>query len=339
MPDDPDVQKRVLRAELRERRQNMPGHERERATEGFTARLEELVGSTGAESISCYLSMPTEPDTRPFVNWAEARGIRVLFPVTREDGLLDWTVGEEEVETLGLHGVPEAVGELLGPMAINDVDLILVPGRRRRPHGHAPGVGPGLFRQDPRIDGKMSSGVRRRLRQRIRRAGAARGARPGRQRRRDADAHHRVLNDAPRSRRAPHAHVFLPLHRMRQRVRHPPGVHRRRAHRVRGVRRSPAQALQHDRRDLQRLGLLPHRLARRRREVGVGCRGRRLLVERVVVGRVVVGRLLGLLGRLVGRLVGRSSGSSSGGSSGSSSGGSSSSGSGSTGSGSSASVA
>ena len=127
MPDDPDVQKRVLRAELRERRQNMPAHERELATEGFTARLEELVGSTGAESLSCYLSMPTEPDTRPFVNWAEARGIRVLFPITREDGLLDWTVGEEEVESLGLHGVPEAVGELLGPMAINDVDLILVP--------------------------------------------------------------------------------------------------------------------------------------------------------------------------------------------------------------------
>ena len=53
MPDDPDVQKRVLRAELRERRQNMPGHERERATEGFTARLEELVGSTEIGRASC----------------------------------------------------------------------------------------------------------------------------------------------------------------------------------------------------------------------------------------------------------------------------------------------
>jgi 5-formyltetrahydrofolate cyclo-ligase len=53
MPDHPDVQKRVLRAELRERRQNMPAHEREHATEGFTARLEELIGSTEAEAISC----------------------------------------------------------------------------------------------------------------------------------------------------------------------------------------------------------------------------------------------------------------------------------------------
>jgi 5-formyltetrahydrofolate cyclo-ligase len=118
MPDDPDVQKRVLRAELRERRQNMPAHERELAAEGFTARLEELIGSTGAESISCYLSMPTEPNTRPFVNWAEARGI---------------------------HGVPEAVGELLGPMAINDVDLILVPAAAVDATGMRLGWGRGYF--------------------------------------------------------------------------------------------------------------------------------------------------------------------------------------------------
>ena len=79
MPADPDVQKRILRAEIRERRRNMTAYERERATEGFTSRLQEIVGSTGAESLSCFLSMPTEPNTRPFVDWAEARGIRLGF--------------------------------------------------------------------------------------------------------------------------------------------------------------------------------------------------------------------------------------------------------------------
>lgn len=145
MPEDPDLQKRILRAELRERRQNMSSRERELATEGFTSRLEELIGSTDADSISCYLSMPSEPNTRPFVNWAEARGIRVLFPVTREDGLLDWTVGEEEIETLGLHGTPEVVGELLGPMAINDVDLIIVPAAAIDATGMRLGWGRGYF--------------------------------------------------------------------------------------------------------------------------------------------------------------------------------------------------
>jgi 5-formyltetrahydrofolate cyclo-ligase len=145
MPEDPDVQKRVLRAELRERRQNLSSLERERATEGITARLQELVGNTGAETLSCYLSMPSEPNTRPFVNWAEARGIRVLFPVTREDGLLDWTVGDGDTEQLGLHGTPEAVGELLGPMAINDVDLIIVPAAAIDASGMRLGWGRGYF--------------------------------------------------------------------------------------------------------------------------------------------------------------------------------------------------
>ncbi|WP_448005540.1 5-formyltetrahydrofolate cyclo-ligase [Agromyces bauzanensis] len=145
MPADPDVQKRILRAEIRERRRNTPAHEQELATEGFTARLEELVGSTGAESLSCYLSMPNEPNTRPFVDWAEARGIRVLFPVTREDGLLDWTVGEDETEELGLFGTSHPGGELLGPMAINDVDLILVPAAAIDATGMRLGWGRGYF--------------------------------------------------------------------------------------------------------------------------------------------------------------------------------------------------
>jgi len=145
MSDDPSVQKRILRAELRERRQNMSAHERRLATEGFTSRLEELVGSTDAASVSCYLSMPSEPDTRPFVEWAEAHGIRVLFPVTREDGLLDWTIGESDDEVLGLHGTPEAVGDLLGPMAINDVDLIIVPAAAIDRTGMRLGWGRGYF--------------------------------------------------------------------------------------------------------------------------------------------------------------------------------------------------
>lgn len=145
MPDDPDVLKRILRAELRERRQNMPELERESSAAGFTERLRELLQATDATSVSCYLSLPNEPNTRPFVEWAEAAEIRILFPVTREDGLLDWTVGEEHTEFEGLTGVPEAEGELLGPMAINDVDLILVPAAAIDSTGMRLGWGRGYF--------------------------------------------------------------------------------------------------------------------------------------------------------------------------------------------------
>jgi 5-formyltetrahydrofolate cyclo-ligase len=145
MDSDIEHRKRALRAELRERRRNLPAAERESATAGFTENLQSLVQSLSARSISCYLSGPTEPDTRPFLAWAEAAGIRVLFPVSRDDGLLDWTVGEGQSEVQGLAGVPEPTGELLGPIAINDVDLILVPAAAIDATGLRMGWGRGYF--------------------------------------------------------------------------------------------------------------------------------------------------------------------------------------------------
>ena len=95
MPDDPDVQKRALRAELRERRQNLPRSERELATEGFTraARGARRLDRRASRSRATSRCRPS-PNTRAVRERAEARGIRVLFPVTRADGLLDWTVGD-----------------------------------------------------------------------------------------------------------------------------------------------------------------------------------------------------------------------------------------------------
>lgn len=137
--------KRALRAELRERRQNLTSTERQAATAGLTRNLVDLATDLSARSVSAYLSTPIEPDTRPFLNWAHAQGLRVLLPVSREDGLLDWTTGDGESETEGLFGLPEAVGELLGPIAINDVDLILVPAAAVDATGMRMGWGRGYF--------------------------------------------------------------------------------------------------------------------------------------------------------------------------------------------------
>lgn len=137
--------KRALRAELRERRQNLTTTERQAATAGITRHLIDLATDLSARSVSAYLSTPIEPDTRPFLNWAHAQGLRVLLPVSREDGLLDWTTGDGETETEGLFGLPEAVGELLGPIAINDVDLILVPAAAVDATGMRMGWGRGYF--------------------------------------------------------------------------------------------------------------------------------------------------------------------------------------------------
>ncbi|KQZ06056.1 5-formyltetrahydrofolate cyclo-ligase [Microbacterium sp. MEC084] len=146
MTDTLDQAKRALRAELRERRQLLSDAQREAADEGIRAQLEALIARLGAHSVSCFLSSPTEPGTRGFIRWAMSRGIRVLLPVMREDGLLDWTVaspGGEEVETP--LGVPEAVGDLLGPIAVNDVDVMLIPAAAVDRTGMRMGWGRGYF--------------------------------------------------------------------------------------------------------------------------------------------------------------------------------------------------
>ncbi|MGO4690742.1 5-formyltetrahydrofolate cyclo-ligase [Glaciibacter sp. 2TAF33] len=145
MDSDTAHRKRALRAELRERRQNLTSVERDAATIGITENLQSLALDLSARSISCYLSSRNEPNTRPFLNWAEAEGIRVLFPVSRDDGLLDWTVGEGDEELEGIAGVPEAAGELLGPIAINDVDLIIVPAAAVDKTGLRMGWGMGYY--------------------------------------------------------------------------------------------------------------------------------------------------------------------------------------------------
>ncbi|WP_431277807.1 5-formyltetrahydrofolate cyclo-ligase [Leifsonia poae] len=143
--DNAALRKRALRAELRERRHNLTSTERSSATEGLTRNLVDLATDLSIRSVAAYLSTANEPDTRPFLNWAHKEGLRVLLPISREDGLLDWTTGDGETETEGLFGMPEAVGELLGPIAINDVDLIVVPAAAVDQTGMRMGWGRGYF--------------------------------------------------------------------------------------------------------------------------------------------------------------------------------------------------
>ena len=145
MTGDVSHQKRALRAELRERRRIMTVTEREQATSRLTAHLRDLATGLDARTIAAYLPSNDEPNIRPFLNWAEENGISFLFPISRDDGLLDWTKGETDTEQEGLFGMPEAVGELLAPNAINDVDLIIVPAASVDRHGMRMGWGRGYF--------------------------------------------------------------------------------------------------------------------------------------------------------------------------------------------------
>ena len=138
--------KQALRAEIRERRRTITEHERAEATAAITEHLKHLVAARGVKKLSCYLATPTEPETRPFLTWAYDNGIEVLLPVTRDDGLLDWAIANDTPdENIGMYGLPEPTGELLGPIAINDVDLIIVPASAVDKQGVRMGWGRGYF--------------------------------------------------------------------------------------------------------------------------------------------------------------------------------------------------
>jgi 5-formyltetrahydrofolate cyclo-ligase len=138
-----DNEKRALRAEIRERRRITPAHEREAATAAVTGHLRQL--AEGIQSMAAYLSTPDEPNTREFLGWACAQKIRVLIPYSREDGLLDWAPYDGAEEAEDLLGMPVPTTELLGPIAINDVDLIVVPAACVDQQGMRMGWGRGYF--------------------------------------------------------------------------------------------------------------------------------------------------------------------------------------------------
>ncbi|QSB23302.1 5-formyltetrahydrofolate cyclo-ligase [Curtobacterium sp. 24E2] len=140
-------EKRALRAELRQRRRTRTTTERDADSAALTATLQRFAEERQVTSLALYLSASDEPNVRPFLNWAFAHDIRVLLPVTREDGLLDWAVGdgESETETEGIFGMPEVVGEVLSPIAINDVDAILAPAAAVGHDGVRMGWGRGYY--------------------------------------------------------------------------------------------------------------------------------------------------------------------------------------------------
>lgn len=145
MPDDAEDRKRALRAELRQRRRVRTATEKTSADAALTTHLIALATQVRAGYIAAYLSTPDEPGTRDFLRWTAEQGIRVLLPVSREDGLLDWAPYDGESEDEDILGMPTPTSELLGPIAINEVDLILVPAAAIDRSGMRMGWGRGYF--------------------------------------------------------------------------------------------------------------------------------------------------------------------------------------------------
>jgi 5-formyltetrahydrofolate cyclo-ligase len=145
MTDDVSLRKRALRAELRERRRTRTSTERAADDSQLTQQLETLTERLGVTYLAAYLSTPDEPPTREFLSWACGRGIRVILPISRADGLLDWAPYDASDEMADIQGMPAPTSDVLSPMTINDVGLILVPAATVDRSGMRMGWGQGYF--------------------------------------------------------------------------------------------------------------------------------------------------------------------------------------------------
>lgn len=123
----------------------MSAQDRAAATDGLTVQLGDLVSQLGARSLTCYLSVGDEPDTRPFLAWARNAGIEVLLPRSRDDGGLDWSRDDGVNYRTGRFGIPEPAGAALAVDAIERVDLMLIPACAVDLAGHRLGWGRGFF--------------------------------------------------------------------------------------------------------------------------------------------------------------------------------------------------
>jgi 5-formyltetrahydrofolate cyclo-ligase len=96
--------------------------------------------------VAAYVGIGTEPPTLPLLAALEALGVRVLLPVVRPGGTLDWSDAPAgSARPAGALGLLEPVGALLGPDAVRGAGLMLVPALAVDRRGTRLGRGAGYY--------------------------------------------------------------------------------------------------------------------------------------------------------------------------------------------------
>lgn len=121
------AEKTRLRTEVRARRRARGPEELAAIGRAVADRLDALVAEHRAGCVAAFLAAPAEPDTRGFLARARAAGIRVLLPVARDDGALDWVADTGRERRNPRLRVPEPIGAPLPAGAIAEAELIVLP--------------------------------------------------------------------------------------------------------------------------------------------------------------------------------------------------------------------
>lgn len=140
------VSKDAMRAAALDRRRSMTAEERTQGAEAIAAHVLAQPIVARASRIAAYVSMPSEPGTGPTIAGLLDRGVEVIVPIALENGYLDWVLLAPGMKTVKTAlGIPEPVGERLGPEALASVDLVLVPALAVDHEGNRLGRGAGFY--------------------------------------------------------------------------------------------------------------------------------------------------------------------------------------------------
>ncbi|MEU9335061.1 5-formyltetrahydrofolate cyclo-ligase [Streptomyces sp. NPDC048290] len=146
----PDPDKRTLRRQILTVREGLPGDVVRETGRTLAARALELPELARAGTVAAYVSVGSEPGTIALLDALRARGVRVLLPVLLPDNDLDWGAYDGEgslarVRRGGRMTLFEPSGAPLGPDAVTDADVVLLPGLAVDTHGTRLGRGGGSY--------------------------------------------------------------------------------------------------------------------------------------------------------------------------------------------------
>ena len=121
--------KTALRSRLLAARAAMSPEQRQQAGLDLGRRTLALLPARLPAVVAGYVSVGAEPGTPALLDALRARGVRVLLPLLQEDNDLDWGVYQGAQSLVGARrGLREPGGAPLGPEAVCEADLVLMPG-------------------------------------------------------------------------------------------------------------------------------------------------------------------------------------------------------------------
>ena len=140
-------EKRRLRREMLERRDALPAANRVIHSAAILQRLFELAAMRSAKWVQFYVSYGSEVETPGMIAHALTHGKRVAVPKVEGERRLILSELLNPVRELspGWRGIPEPKPEFVRPVALEEMDLLVVPGIAFDEKGNRLGQGAGYY--------------------------------------------------------------------------------------------------------------------------------------------------------------------------------------------------